>query len=78
MRFYILLICQNNEIWDYVHNDGFMYYTKTPFVQNGLSDGPNITTGYIERWIYHVNPLTHDDFRNYFDDKKRVNQIRFK
>jgi len=71
MRFYVLLVCQNNEISAYVHNDGFMYYTKMPFKPGTLDDAHNITTGYIERWVYHVNPLTHFDFRDYLDDPAR-------
>lgn len=71
MRFYVLLVCQNNELSAYVHKEGFMYYTKMPFVKNSLSMGHNITTGYIERWIYNVNPLTHTDFKQYLDDKNR-------
>ncbi|ARF09761.1 tubulin-tyrosine ligase family protein [Indivirus ILV1] len=71
MRFYLLLVCQNGEISAYVHNDGFMYYTKVPFKKDSNETAPNITTGYIERWIYKVNPLTHQDFRNYLDDHNR-------
>lgn len=71
MRFYLLLVCQNNEISAYVHNDGFMYYTKMGFEKNSLEKGPNITTGYIERWVYDVNPLTHNDFREYLDNSSR-------
>jgi hypothetical protein len=71
MRFYLLLVCQNNEVSAYVHNDGFMYYTKVPFIKNSKEFAPNVTTGYIERWIYKVNPLTHSDFRNYLDDHNR-------
>ncbi len=71
MRFYLLLVCQNGEVNAYVHNDGFMYYTKVPFKKNSKEYAPNITTGYIERWIYKVNPLTHQDFRNYLDDHNR-------
>lgn len=71
MRFYVLIICQNKEMNVYVFDDGFMYYTKMPFIKKSLEDGPNITTGYIERWIYHVNPLTHNDFKTYLDDDDR-------
>lgn len=71
MRFYVLLVCQNNEISAYVHNEGFVYYTKMPFKKNTLEFGPNVTTGYIERWIYQVNPLTHGDFKKYLDSKDR-------
>lgn len=70
MRFYLLLVCQNNEISAYVHREGFMYYTKLPFIKNSTQKDPNITTGYIDREVYQVNPLTHDDFRKYLDDYK--------
>jgi len=72
MRFYVLIVCRNNEVSAYVHKRGFMYYTKEAFVKNSTSEGPNITTGYIDRSVYAVNPLTHDDFRNYLDDPKRT------
>lgn len=68
MRFYTLIVCQNNNISAYIHNDGFMYYTRVPFEPNTMDDGHNITTGYIERWVYHINPLTHFDFRTYLDN----------
>ena len=42
-----------------------------PFKPNTSEWGNNITTGYIERWIYHVNPLTHNDFREYLNDPDR-------
>lgn len=70
LRCYLLLVCQNNEISAYCHKDGFMYYTKVPFIKNSIKIDPNITTGYIDRAVYAVNPLTHDDFRHYLDDFK--------
>ena len=72
LRFYLLLVCQNNEMSAYVHNNGFMYYTRLPFKKGVMKEGPNITTGYIERWVYDVNPLTHVDFKNYLKEKKIV------
>lgn len=71
MRFYVLFVCQDNEINVYVHDNGFMYYTRMPFKQGVIDEGPNITTGYIERWIYKINPLTHKDFQKYLDDPNR-------
>jgi hypothetical protein len=71
MRFYLLLVCQNNEVDAYVHDNGFMYYTKVPFKKNSNKFNTNITTGYIERWIYKVNPMTHKDYRKYLDDPDR-------
>jgi len=71
MRFYVLLVCQNNEIDTYVHKEGFMYYTKKEFVKNSLDFDVNITTGYIERSVYDSNPLTHNDFKKYLDNINR-------
>lgn len=71
MRFYTLIICQNGDISCYVYNDGFMYYTKNKFKKNDLSHDTNVTTGYIDRHIYEINPLTHNDLRVYLDDDKR-------
>jgi len=31
-----------------------------------------ITTGYIDRKVYEVNPLTLQDFRDYLESKKMV------
>lgn len=71
MRFYVLLVCQNNEISMFIHENGFIYYTKMPFQKGSPKVWSNITTGYIERWIYHVNPLSHTEFKQYLDDKNR-------
>lgn len=71
VRFYLLIVCQNNEISAYVHSEGFMYYTKTPFIKGSTSDDPNITTGYVERYVYKINPLTHGDLRKYLDNPDR-------
>jgi len=67
MRFYLLLVCKNSEIISYVHREGFMYYTKVPFKKGSLERDPNITTGYIDRKVYEINPLTHGDLRKYLD-----------
>lgn len=72
MRFYVLVICHNGEVEFYVHNNGFMYYTRDKFIKNSLEEGPNITTGYIDRQVYEVNPLTHDDFRKYLDANRQL------
>jgi hypothetical protein len=71
LRVYVLLVCKNNEISTYVHNDGFLYYTKGEYKKNSNNLNSNITTGYIDRWIYQVNPLTHQDFRDYLDNNDR-------
>jgi hypothetical protein len=74
MRFYVLITCEKNRIITYVFNDGFMYYTKDEFKQNSLDFGPNITTGYIDRYIYEVNPLTHEDFKKYLDEEYELTE----
>jgi hypothetical protein len=71
MRLYILIICYDDILSVFVYNDGFMYYTKDMFVKNSLEDGPNITTGYIDRKVYQENPLTLNDLRIYLDDPNR-------
>lgn len=71
LRCYVLVICKNKEINVYVYDDGFMYYTKKPFKENDIDMDKNITTGYIDRKIYDMNPLTHKNFKNFLDDKKR-------
>lgn len=76
MRFYLLIVCKNREVDAYVHKEGFMYYTKNLFKKNCLEDGPNITTGYIDRSVYDVNPLTHGDFRMYLDKTHGLNTSR--
>lgn len=72
MRFYILVICNEDNIDVYVYSNGFMYYTKELFKTGSKDLGPNITTGYIERHVYEVNPLTHEDFKKYLDKNRGV------
>ena len=74
MRFYVLITCKNNNMTVYVFNDGFMYYTKDEFKKNSLQIGHNITTGYIDRWVYSVNPLTHTDLREYLDKERELTE----
>ncbi len=75
MRFYVLVVCVNKRLQVYVHKDGFMYYTKVPFIKNNTEVDVNITTGYIDRKVYDENPLTHDDLRKYLDDPNRTNLL---
>lgn len=67
LRFYVLVTCKQGKINVYVYNNGFMYYTKELFKKNSTHSDHNITTGYIDRWVYDINPLTHDEFRTYLD-----------
>lgn len=73
MRFYVLVVCRGIEYDVFVFRDGFMYYTKDLFKPGSTEEGPNITTGYLDRQIYIDNPLTHDDLRAYLDDPLRTN-----
>lgn len=73
LRMYVLIICRDNNLNAYVHDDGFMYYTKSQYVSNSNKFSENITTGYIDRWIYDINPLTHSDFRKYLDINRQLN-----
>lgn len=65
LRFYTLVTCNNGKISVYIFKDGFMYYTKHPFTKNSTDFWTNVTTGYVDRWIYQINPLTHIDFQKY-------------
>ncbi len=71
LRIYVLVVYRANKIESYMHYNGFMYYTRDFFKKNSLEDGPNITTGYIDRQVYQENPLTLDDFRKYLDNTRR-------
>lgn len=71
MRFYVLVLCSQGNVSVFVHKDGFMYYTRELFIKGSMNEGPNVTTGYIERKVYTENPLTHDDLRKYLDDPNR-------
>lgn len=75
MRFYILVMCKGSDVNVFVYKDGFMYYTKEMFKTGSTEDGPNITTGYIERQVYVDNPLTHQDLKTYLDDPNRNNLL---
>lgn len=78
MRFYALIICENNKINIYIYNDGFMYYTKKKFKKNKLDKDTNITTGYIDRQVYIDNPLTHSDLKIYLDKYRKLTKSEIK
>jgi len=56
-----------------------MYYTAKKFIQNSLDPKVNITTGYVDRHVYEVNPLTHQDFRKYLikNHNKKIADLCF-
>jgi hypothetical protein len=67
LRIYLVVVCHENQTDVYMFNNGFMYYTKQKFVKGDKSMDNHVTTGYVERDVYHKNPLTHNDFKMYLD-----------
>lgn len=67
LRVYIVVVCNKDSTDVYMFNNGFMYYTKQLFVKGNKSNDNHITTGYVDRDVYHKNPLTHVDFKKYLD-----------
>jgi hypothetical protein len=65
LRVYVLATKIKDKFTIYVYNDGFIYYTAKKFIPYSLDTRVNITTGYINRNIYKLNPLTHKDFKKY-------------
>lgn len=81
-RYYTLIVCRDVKVNGYIHRDGFVYYTPEFYDENSMDFNKHITTGYIDRKVYEVNPLTLDDFRNHLDkienglSKKWDNNVR--
>jgi hypothetical protein len=72
LRVYCLIIKDTNQNTNIqIYQDGFMYYTPELFEKGNPSFKKNITTGYIDRKVYEVNPLTHEDFKKYLDNPNR-------
>jgi hypothetical protein len=78
IRIYVLITCKNNNINSYIFNDGFIYYTKKKFNKNSKNINKHITSGYIDRKIYDINPLTISDFKIYLDKNKKHNKYEKK
>ncbi len=74
LRVYVLVVCIKDRYKVFMYNDGFMYYTKELFKKNSINNDNNVTTGYVDRWIYDVHPLTHGDFKKYLDTNKNLNK----
>jgi hypothetical protein len=71
MRVYLLVVQKQEETPQfYVYNDGFMYYTPKPFKANSIDPDEIITTGYIDRAVYAVNPLTIQDLYRHLGTEK--------
>lgn len=68
-RYYMLVTCYKGKISGYIHKDGFLYYTPEYYDSYDMSFKKHITTGYIDRKVYKVNPLTLQDFRDYLESK---------
>ncbi len=68
-RYYMLVVCANGKIQAYIHSDGFLYYTPKYYDPDDMDFDKHITTGYIDRKVYEVNPLTLEDFRVHLDKK---------
>jgi hypothetical protein len=76
LRIYCLFIKDSKDnVKVCIFDDGFMYYTPDLFEKNTKEFSKNITTGYIDRKVYDENPLTHEDFRNYLDSNRNLNEI---
>lgn len=71
LRVYLLIVCKNDKLTAYAHNNGFMYYTSEKFKKNTTDMKCNVTTGYVDRQIYIDNPLTLLDFKKYLDNPDR-------
>lgn len=71
-RYYLLVVCRKGIIEGYIHKDGFLYYTPKYYEENNMEFDRHITTGYIDRKIYELNPLTLQDFRDYLDCSNRI------
>ena len=75
LRVYVLIVCKGSDMDVYVYNDGFMYYTPEKFKKGSVDEKCNITTGYVDRWIYEQHPLTHKDFKAYLDSEKEERDL---
>ncbi len=66
MRVYLLVIVDRKGIpFFFIYNNGFMYYTPELFQANSMDPKKVITTGYVDRELYKVNPLDFGDLQRY-------------
>lgn len=68
LRQYVLVIIKEKCKFK-LYNNGFMYYTPKKFKKNSLDKDRHITTGYIDREIYEMNPLTVKEFYKFLGTK---------
>jgi len=59
-RYLLIIIKELPEL--FVYNEGFMYYAPKKYSKDSLSQDVHITTGYVDRKIYEMNPLTYSEF----------------
>jgi hypothetical protein len=65
----------NETITDmYMYHDGFIYYTPEFWEPKSVSIDRNITTGYIDREVYRVNPLTLRDMITFLNQTNETNK----
>ena len=69
LRQYLLVIIKDKCKFK-LYNNGFMYYTPKKFKKDSLDKDRHITTGYIDREIYEMNPLTVKEFYKFLETKK--------
>lgn len=67
LRVYLLIVFRNMKKNFYIHENGFIYYTRKLYNEKILDFDHHITTGYIERQVYEENPLTHKDLYKWLD-----------
>lgn len=75
LRIYVLVIKPKDyEPKVYCYQNGFMYYTPLLYYKNSLNNHRLITSGYVDRYVYKTNPLTHDDLKMYLgkDDSHKL------
>jgi hypothetical protein len=68
IRVYVLVVCIRGKKYLYVYDDGFVYYSKVPYI-TGKTWDEIVTTGYISRNIYVNNPLTFKDLLKYIHEQ---------
>ena len=71
----MLVVCAGGKISAYIHSDGFLYYTPKYYDPDDMDFDKHITTGYVDRKVYELNPLTLQDFRDYLDYYNNTNDI---
>lgn len=67
LRVYILVVCRQGRKSLYVYDDGFVYYSRVPYVKGETWD-EIVTSGYISRDVYSNNPLTFKDLLKYIHE----------